>query len=124
MVAVQAAAGECYRRAMLPDQPAQMRHENLNQANKLTRTLVTLVEALDRHRGKGEQHVRVEHVHHQGGQAIVGAVSQATGGGVPPDFEERAHAPEPAALTHEPGTPLWSADQVRDTVPVTGDIRA
>jgi hypothetical protein len=58
------------------------RRENLNQANKLTRSYATLVEALDRHRGKGQQHVTVEHVHvHQGGQAIVGAVTQ--GGGAP-----------------------------------------
>ena len=41
----------------------------------------TLLEALNRHRGKGHQKVTVEHVHvHQGGQAIVGSVE--TGGGV------------------------------------------
>ena len=46
------------------------RRENLNQANKLSRTFATLLEALNRHRGKGQQKVTVEHVHvHAGGQA-------------------------------------------------------
>jgi hypothetical protein len=31
--------------------------ENLNQANKLSRTYATLIEALNRHRGKGQQKV-------------------------------------------------------------------
>ena len=50
---------------------------HLNQANKLSRTYSTLLEALNRHRGKGQQKVTVEHVHvHQGGQAIVGNVER------------------------------------------------
>jgi hypothetical protein len=49
--------------------------ENLSQANKLSRTYATLLEALNRHRGKGQQKVTVEHVHvHSGGQAVVGMV--------------------------------------------------
>jgi hypothetical protein len=49
--------------------------ENLSQANKLSRTYATLPEALNRHRGKGQQRVAVEHVHvHPGGQAVVGTV--------------------------------------------------
>ena len=47
----------------------------LTQATKLTRLHADLILALDKHRGKGQQIVRVEHVHvHQGGQAIVGNV--------------------------------------------------
>jgi hypothetical protein len=69
------AAMECYRRAMLPEQTFEGRRENLGQANKLSRTHATLLEALNRHRGKGQQKVTVEHVHvHEGGQAIVGNV--------------------------------------------------
>ncbi len=50
-----------------------------NVASKLLRTYTAQVEALARLRRKGEQKVRVEHVHvHPGGQAIVGAVG--TGG--------------------------------------------
>jgi hypothetical protein len=80
MIAAQLLAGhnaamECYRRAMLPTQTLEGRSENLNQANKLSRTCATLLEALNRHRGKGQQKVTVEHVHvHSGGQAIVGNV--------------------------------------------------
>jgi hypothetical protein len=48
-----------------------------NQANKLSRTYATLIEALNRHRGKGQQKVTVEHVHvHAGGQAVVGMAPQ------------------------------------------------
>src|SRR5262245_51376722 len=57
------------------------RRENLNQANKLSRTYATLVESLNRHRGKGQQKVTVEHVHvHDGGHAIVGNVEGQGGG--------------------------------------------
>jgi hypothetical protein len=72
------AAMECYRRAMISEQTFEGRKENLNQANKLSRTHATLLEALNRHRGKGQQKVTVEHVHvHEGGQAIVGNVEGA-----------------------------------------------
>jgi hypothetical protein len=51
-------------------------------ANKLLRTYVAQVEALQRYRGKGQQKVTVEHVHvHRGGQAIVGHVETTPGGG-------------------------------------------
>jgi hypothetical protein len=75
------AAMECYRRAMLPEQTFEGRRESLSQANKLSRTHVLLVEALNRHRGKGQQRVVVEHVNvHAGGQAIVGNVGTPGGG--------------------------------------------
>jgi hypothetical protein len=80
MIAAQLIAGhnaamECYRRAMLPNQPFEGRRENLTQANKLSRTFALLLDALNRHRGKGQQKVTVEHVHvHSGAQAIVGMV--------------------------------------------------
>src|SRR5215207_1584143 len=73
---------ECYRRAMLPDTLFDQRHGNLNSANKLSRTYSTLLEALNRHRGKGAQKVTVEHVHvHEDGQAIVGNVETPGGWG-------------------------------------------
>jgi hypothetical protein len=54
----------------------------LNQANKLSRTYAVLLDALNRHRGKGQQKVTVEHVHvHAGGQAVV-AWSSPWGAGV------------------------------------------
>jgi hypothetical protein len=65
------------------------RRESLSQANKLSRTYATLLEALNRHRGKGQQKVTVEHVHvHPGGQAVVGVV-EAPGGGDRAKSEEQ-----------------------------------
>jgi hypothetical protein len=57
---------------MLPEQTFEGRREALSQANKLSRTYTILLEALNRHRGTGQQKVTVEHVHvHAGGQAVV-----------------------------------------------------
>ena len=82
LIACHNAAMECYRRAMIGEQSFEGRRENLTQANKLSRTHATLVEALNRHRGKGQQIVRVERVTvHEGGQAIVGPVVHQGGGG-------------------------------------------
>ena len=107
---------ECYRRAMIGEQTFEGRRENLAQANKLSRTYAALLEALNRHRGKGQQKVTVEHVHvHAGGQAVVGVVS-TPGGGAPSETEEQPHA-----LTHAPGVPLRGADAEGNAVPITSD---
>jgi hypothetical protein len=120
LIACHNAAMDCYRRAMIGGQTFEARRENLNQANKLSRTYAALTEALDRHRGKGQQHVKVEHVHvHQGGRAIVGAVTP--GDGSSQKLEEQTHAPR--GITHEPGTPMWSPDPERETMPIAGGAR-
>ena len=81
LIAAHNAAMECYRRAMIGEQTFEGRRENLDQANKLSRTYAALLEALNRHRGKGQQKVTVEHVHvHAGGQAVVGMVETPGGG--------------------------------------------
>jgi hypothetical protein len=80
MVAIHAAAMECLRRAMAQGATFEGRDMNLTQANKLSRTYAALLGALDQHRGKGRQVVRVEHVTvNAGGQAIVGAVDHRRG---------------------------------------------
>ena len=90
---------------------------DLTQANKLSRTYAALVEALNRHRGKGQQKVTVEHVHvHAGGQAVVGAV--AAEGGVPSRNQRQHHA---QALTYAPVAPLWGENPEREPVRVAGD---
>ena len=67
---------------MTKGQYPESRERNLNLATKLQRTFVAQIEALQKLRGKGGQKVTVEHVHvHEGGQAIVGNVSHAQGGG-------------------------------------------
>jgi hypothetical protein len=64
---------------MIADRTFEGRRESLNQANELSRTYATLPEALDRHRGKGQQKVTVEHVH-SGRQAVVGLAAAGGGG--------------------------------------------
>ena len=102
---------------MLPEQTLEVWKEQLNQANKLSRTYANLVEALNRHRGKGQQKISVEHVHvHAGGQAIVGAVE--TGGGVASGHQGQAHA---KAISHAPVAPLWGENEKREAMPRAGD---
>src|SRR5262245_2904656 len=108
------ASMECYRRAMLNEQTFEGRQENLNQANKLSRTYATLVESLNRHRGKGQQKVTVEHVHvHAGGQAVVGSVERSKESDRP-QLGDASHAKQ-IALT--PESPLWRTDTERERVP-------
>ena len=84
MIATHEAAMECFRRAMLPDQPYQGRDMNLKNAAKLTSLYARQVDALDKHRGKGKQKITVEHVNvHAGGQAIVGDVNATKAGTTP-----------------------------------------
>ncbi len=114
LVACHNASMECYRRAMIGEQTFEGRRENLSQANKLSRTYATLVEALNRHRGKGQQKVTVEHVHvHEGGQAIVGNVE---GGRTRTKTENQPHA-----ITHAPGQEMRSTNTERQAVPVPSD---
>ena len=48
-----------------------------SSANKLSRTFMMQIEALNRYRGKGQQKMTVEHVHiNSGGQAIIGNVTK------------------------------------------------
>ena len=112
LIAAHNAAMECYRRAMIGDQTFEGRKENLNQANKLSRTWATLLEALNRHRGKGQQKVTVEHVHvHAGGQAVVGHVEapegRKPGGGDRAKSKEQPHAEQ---IAHAPAA--------RDAAPI------
>ena len=97
LIAAHNAAMECYRRAMLVEQTFEGRRENLNQANKLSRTWTTLLGALNKHRGKGQQKVTVEHVYvHAGGQAVVGMV-ETPGGGRPGGGDQLKSEEQPHA---------------------------
>lgn len=105
------AAMECYRRAMHRDQPSEARQVNLVQANKLSRTTAILLDALNKHRGKGQQKVTVEHVHvHAGGQAVVGTVEAP--GGLARNAEEQPHAQQVGSSSVQlmrRQDPQWSA---------------
>jgi hypothetical protein len=77
-----------------------------------------MLEALNRHRGKGQQKVTVEHVHvHAGGQAVVGMVERP-GGGDQRKTEEQPHAKQ---IEDAPESALWGEDKGRDAVPVARD---
>jgi hypothetical protein len=116
LIAAHNAAMECYRRATIDDQTFEGRRENLSQANKLSRSYAVLLDALNRHRGKGQQKVTVEHVHvHEGGQAIVGHVETPGEGGHPKSKEQ------PHAIAYAPGIEMRSSDPERSTVPSTSN---
>jgi hypothetical protein len=118
LIAAHNAAMECYRRAMIGEQTFEGRRECLSQANKLSRTYAVLLDALNRHRGKGQQKVTVEHVHvHPGGQAVVGTV-ESPGGGDRPKSEDQPHAKQ---IAHASQPAVWSAVEDRKLVPVAGD---
>jgi len=120
MVATHNAAMECFRRAMVEDQTFEWRRENLNQANKLGRSYAALLEALNRHRGKGQQQVTVKHVHvNQGGQAIVGAIGQRPG--VLNADEEQSGGQR--SITHQPSVAMRCTNPQRQPVPVAGGSR-
>jgi hypothetical protein len=126
LIASHNSAMESFRRAMLNDQTFEGRRENLAQANKLSRTYATLLDALNRHRGKGQQRVTVEHVTvNAGGQAVVGVVSpsasQAPGGGGASKSEDQPHAKGAAEIGHAPEPALWSSNALPESVSVASD---
>jgi len=78
MVSTHHAAMDCLRLAAIQEQTFEGKELNLKYADKLIRTHATLVATLDKHRGKGQQKMTVEHVHvNEGGQAIIGNVNQS-----------------------------------------------
>ena len=74
-VAMHYSSLECFRRAVLPNQPPDLASKLRRDGANMARGMTDMIEALDRKRGKGAQVVRVERVVvHEGGQAVVGNV--------------------------------------------------
>jgi hypothetical protein len=121
LIAAHNATMECYRRAMHSEQTFEGRRENLTQANKLSRTYATLLEALNRHRGKGQQKMVVEHVHvHSGGQAVVGVVEPSKGR----DHAKIEGQPHAAQIAYAPQPEMWgSLPDDRTAVPERRDAQ-
>jgi hypothetical protein len=95
-----------------------------NLTNKFMRTYTMQIEALARKRRKGEQHIRVKHVHvYAGGQAIVGNVSHRGGRGSRKNeqqaYERGEETPTARAIPDSPA--VWSANKERAALPLTGD---
>jgi hypothetical protein len=106
MVATHSAAMERLRRSMIPGQSFDARDLNLKHANKLLQTYARQPEVLDRHRGKGQQKITVEHVTVEaGGQAIVGSVTAAAS-------DRSAQDKGASKLAHQP----------EDVMPILKDI--
>mgnify|MGYP000069549182 FL=1 len=75
MIGIHTMSMTMMRRAMSADQTVEGVNNNVNRVTKLSRTFISLLEALNKHRGKGKQKITVEHVTvNEGGQAIVGNV--------------------------------------------------
>lgn len=110
MVGTHSAAMECLRRAMLQGQTFEGRNQNLKYAAKLLAIYPRQIDALNKHRGKGQQKVTVEHVHvAAGGQAIVGHIETAakqSGSG-----DQSVDAPK--AITHTPQEPFEMKTRTR-----------
>ncbi len=99
MVGTHSAALDCLRRAAIHGQTLAARDTNLKHAQKLMTLYAQQMAALNKHRGRGQQKVTVEHVHvHSGGQAIVGNVE---GQG-----KRKGQAAAPPALENIPELPL------------------
>jgi hypothetical protein len=116
MLAAQAAAlhfgaMECFRRSMSPEQPSDIASRLRRDGANLARTMVEMLDAFDRKRGKGPQVVRVERVVVQdGGRAFVGSVSPGI------------TAPSPA-IPIEAAPALPTMDLSQGDVPVLVDPR-
>ena len=79
-----------------------------------------LADALDRHRGKGQQRITVEHVNvHAGGHAIVGAVTPEAGSRQKSEGQTGATR----GITHEPSIPMRSPDPEWETMPIAAGAR-
>jgi hypothetical protein len=115
-VATHNAAMECLRQAMIEEQTFEGREQSLKNAAKLLGVYTRQVEALDKHRGRGQQKITVEHVTvNAGGQAIVGNVEAgAAGAGAAGNAAAGADRP---ALTHDPAplAPQIEATSVAET---------
>ena len=84
MIAANAASLEMYRRAWIDEQSFEVRTKYLALADKAARTMATLAETLDRHRGRGQQQIIVKHVTVNADQALVAdqvVTARGVGGG-------------------------------------------
>jgi hypothetical protein len=95
-VALHLGAMECFRRSMIPSQPSDLASRLRRDGANLARTMVEMLEAIDRKRGKRPQVVRVERVVVQdGGQAIVGSLTTGSVAAPPVGAMEAAPASIP-----------------------------
>jgi hypothetical protein len=75
MVSIHMLVMDSARFASLKNQSFEATTLYLREVNKLTRTFTAQMDALNKHRGKGQQKMIVEHIHvNEGGQAVIGNI--------------------------------------------------
>lgn len=94
------------------------------QHSKLTKSVRTLTETLNKHRSGGKQQVIVRHVYING-NAVVGDGAQAVfgqlnGGGTAGQLAAQSHATAVAGVL---GPPVWSEDEAIDALSVASSSR-
>ncbi len=108
-VALHFASLECSRRAMLPQQSADVASKLRKDAANSARAMIDMCEALDRRRGKGPQVVRVERVVvNEGGQAVVGNVTNASLPTSPPAPQAIGQGANPISMVE--GAPIMTRE--------------
>src|SRR5918995_864713 len=119
IIAANAAALDLYRRAWIPEQSFEASTRYLALADKAARTLALLSEALDRHRGKGQQQITVKRITVNADQAVV-ADTVVGGSKAPVEISnEGNNAPLLLEARHAPGLALQGAfEKDREAVPV------
>ncbi len=117
MVATHHAAMECLRRAMIVEQTLAGRDQNLKHAEKLLSIYSRQIEVLDKHRGKGQQKMTIEHVHvSAGGQAMVGQFNSGKTAGE----HIKGAKPEIKTIINNPGEIL---DMDLEVKPVGAELK-
>jgi hypothetical protein len=117
MISANAASLDLYRRAWIPEQSFEVRTKYLALADKAARTVAVLTEALDRHRGRGQQQITVKHVTVNADQAVV-ADQVVTGRGGGGNGSGKSDQPHAQALSHAPSASLpGSLEANRAAVP-------
>ncbi len=99
---------------MIEGQILAGREQNLKHAEKLLSIYSRQIEVLDKHRGKGQQKVTVEHVHVEaGGQAMVGHIETGKTAGA-----RRTEAkPGTKAIPYDPGETIDMDLEVKQSEP-------
>lgn len=114
MVGTHNAVMECLDRAMIEGQTLAGIDQSLKHAAKLLAIYTRQIEVLDKHRGKGQQKVTVEHVHvAAGGQAMVGHFETGKTAGTRGSGAD----PEIKAITDDPGETIDMDLEVKKSEP-------
>ena len=73
MLGTHLASCKSFYRANLANQTQEMVSESINRATKLSKTFIAQMEALKKHRSKGDQKITVEHINvNDGGKVSIG----------------------------------------------------